>query len=85
LPGIEAVRGDRPTPAAQIVRAIAEFMDRSGVVWKVMEVDAASVPAARGEACLLFVAPHAIRRVWTYPRDWQRLPAAGLEELSWAW
>lgn len=68
----------------QSVRATAEFMDGTGIIWKVLEVDGASVPASRGDACLLFVAPHAVRRVWRFPQDWQLLPPASLEELSWA-
>jgi hypothetical protein len=63
--------------------AAREFIDRAGVLWRVIEVDARHTPGARGDHCLLFSSPSAIRRVWHYPPDWARVPADELDALSW--
>jgi hypothetical protein len=60
-----------------------EFIDRAGVLWRVIEVDARHTPGARGERCLLFSSPGAIRRVWQFPADWSQRPADELDALSW--
>jgi hypothetical protein len=60
-----------------------EFIDGAGVLWRVVEVDASHTPGARGERCLLFSSPSAIRRVWHYPPGWARVPAEELDALSW--
>jgi hypothetical protein len=59
------------------------FVDSSGVEWEVLEVDATEVPAARGERCLIFRSPGAIRRVWNYPGTWTDMSASELANLSW--
>ena len=59
------------------------FLDRAGAEWRVTEVPAAAVPAARGPACLVFHSEAAIRRVWRYPPNWRQLTDAELEVLSW--
>ena len=59
------------------------FTDRAGVAWRVDEVPAAAVPAAKGPACLVFHSDAAIRRVWRYPPNWRQLNDAELEVLSW--
>jgi hypothetical protein len=59
------------------------FVDGHGVEWEVMEVDAADVPAARGERCLIFRSSAAVRRVWNYPKTWGALSASDLVNLSW--
>jgi hypothetical protein len=59
------------------------FVDSSGVEWEVLEIDAAEVPAARGERCLIFRSPGAVRRVWNYPRTWTGMSASELASLSW--
>lgn len=59
------------------------FTDDEGVQWEVTEVSGRSVPAARGERCLIFSSPVAIRRVWTYPDSWVRMSAGELYDLSW--
>lgn len=65
------------------VSLVRVYLDAEGVEWEVVEVDGRRVPAARGESCLVFRAPHAIRRVWNYPRSWSRLSSAELSRLSW--
>jgi hypothetical protein len=59
------------------------FVDENGVEWEVLEVSAADVPAARGERCLIFRSPGAVRRVWNYPRSWPSMSAPELVDLSW--
>lgn len=68
---------DREVPLTRV------YLDQDGIEWEVVEVDGRLVPAARGERCLLFRAPHAIRRVWNYPRSWAHMDPAELSRLSW--
>lgn len=70
----------RPPGVGQQTRV---FTDSEGVQWEVTEVPGRNVPAARGEKCLIFSSPVAIRRVWTYPDTWVRMSADELLELSW--
>jgi hypothetical protein len=66
------------------VLARREVLDRTtGEVWAVSELDAAALPAARGPRCLLFDGQRAVRRVWAYPPDWERLADTELLALSW--
>jgi hypothetical protein len=60
------------------------FVDGGGVEWEVVEVDGAEVPAARGERCLIFRSPWAVRRVWNYPDTWTAMSASELVNLSWS-
>lgn len=59
------------------------FVDADGVEWEVIEVDGSQVPAARGERCLIFRSPAAVRRVWNYPKSWTAMSASELVNLSW--
>ena len=59
------------------------FLDRQGVEWEVSETNGAEVPAARGERCLIFRSPSAVRRVWNYPTTWTAMTASELDNLSW--
>ena len=59
------------------------FVDSSGVEWEVVEIDGTDVPAARGERCLIFRSPAAVRRVWNFPRTWTGMSASELLDLSW--
>jgi hypothetical protein len=59
------------------------FVDANGVEWEVLEVNGTDVPAARGERCLIFRSPGAVRRVWNYPRAWTGMSASELVDLSW--
>ena len=59
------------------------FVDSNGVEWEVEEVSGAEVPASRGERCLIFRSPAAVRRVWNYPRTWTVMSASELVNLSW--
>ena len=68
---------DREVPLTRV------FLDSNGVEWEVVEVDGAEVPAARGERCLIFRSPGAVRRVWNYPKSWTVMSASELVNLSW--
>lgn len=68
---------DRDLPRTRV------FTDAEGVQWEVTEVPGERVPAARGERCLIFSSPVAIRRVWIYPESWVRMSGAELLDLSW--
>ena len=59
------------------------FVDGNGVEWEVEEINGAEVPAARGERCLIFRSPAAVRRVWNYPKTWTAMTASELVNLSW--
>ena len=59
------------------------FTDEEGNRWEVFEVDGSGVPASRGKRCLIFRAPHAVRRVWRYPPEWATLGGEELVRLSW--
>lgn len=59
------------------------FVDEDGTEWEVVEVDGTEVPASRGERCLIFRSPSAVRRVWNYPRTWTAMSASELVDLSW--
>ena len=70
---------------ASRVRVRRTVIDRdTATAWVVTELDARGIPGARGPACLLFDGPAAVRRVWAYPPDWERLPDAELVALSWS-
>jgi hypothetical protein len=75
------VRRGQPRGAAPLTRI---FVDNEGVEWEVVEVDGSRVPAARGDRCLVFRSPNAIRRVWNYPARWSELGVRELMELSWS-
>jgi hypothetical protein len=82
-------RGIRvPTPAPTPHRMGQRDADRTyvtsdGEEWRVFEIDAADLPGARGDRCLVFTSNVAFRRVWHYPDDWRRLTPRQLIELSW--
>lgn len=73
----------KPVPYDVEVPLTRIFVDGNGVEWEVLEVEGAKVPAARGERCLIFRSPSAVRRVWNYPKTWTRMTASELVELSW--
>ncbi len=73
----------KPVPPDVEVPLTRVFVDGSGVEWEVLEVDGSTVPAARGERCLIFRSPVAVRRVWNYPKTWTAMSASELVNLSW--
>jgi hypothetical protein len=73
----------KPLPTDVEVPLTRVFVDGNGVEWEVSEVDGADVPAARGERCLIFRSPAAVRRVWNYPGSWTAMSGAELVNLSW--
>jgi len=58
------------------------WVDGTGVSWRVVERGTTEVPGARGPRCLIFLSEAVVRRVWTYPSDWQHLSATDLEALT---
>lgn len=72
---------DRPwrSEAIEFVQRINETY----VHWSVVEVDASTIPGARGSHCLVFTRAECVRRVWDYPVDWQSLDDTALAALSW--
>jgi len=66
------------------VGAGMNFVDSDGVVWRVTEHDAHSVPGTRGARCLIFASPEAVRRIWWYPAGWRDLLTPSLIALSWS-
>lgn len=73
----------RPWRSAPV--AFVQRLDDAFLRWSVVEVDAATVPGARGSHCLVFTREDCVRRVWDYPADWQSLDDDGLVALSWHW
>ena len=65
--------------------AFVQRTDDHVLHWSVVEVDAATVPGARGSHCLVFAREDCVRRVWDYPADCQSLDDEGLAALSWHW
>jgi hypothetical protein len=66
-----------------IIGGEREYLDQAGVQWRVVEVDARSVPAAQRDRCLLFCSISAIRRVWQYPDEWFGVEPDELTTISW--
>ena len=62
---------------------VCQFVDPTGIDWRIYEFSSAQVPAPRGPQCLVFESDDAIRRVWNYPDDWQHLSPTELVALSW--
>lgn len=60
-----------------------KFKDSHGLCWTVCEHDGRSIPGHQNDTCLIFKSEYSMRRVWTYPADWQDMPATALEEMSW--
>ena len=60
-----------------------EFLDITGVCWRVTERDARSDPGALRAQCLVFSCAETVRRVWDYPPEWRDLNSEALIALSW--
>ena len=52
---------------------LKRWVMRDGVRALVTEYDARGVPGATGTSCLICETESAMRRLWNYPADWQRL------------
>jgi hypothetical protein len=48
-------------------------LQHHGAQWRVWEVDASSIPGARGRRCLIFDSDGIVRRVWAFPDSWAGL------------
>ena len=53
-----------------------------GELWTVSERDARDVPGARAPMCLVFESPEAVRRSWSFPRNWRDMDDRALWRLS---
>jgi hypothetical protein len=69
--------------AARVLGRRCVVHHETRAVWTVTEVATHGLPGARGDRCLLFDGPGAVRRVWHYPPKWDRLSDAALFALSW--
>ena len=49
--------------------------------WLISEVDARSVPGARGDRCLVCQNEQVVRRLWFYPPGWHELSDVALIAL----
>ena len=58
------------------------IVDRRGISWWVTERDTRHDPGSPADRCLIFANDSVIRRVWNYPRDWDRLSDAELDALG---
>ena len=58
------------------------IVDQWGIMWWVSERDARDDPGCPAERCLIFANERAVRRVWIYPRDWERFSDSELDALS---
>lgn len=81
---VEVMSNERSRDPERALPRTRVFTDEEGVQWEVTEVSGSGVPAARGERCLIFSSPVAIRRVWTYPDSWVRMSGPELLDLSWS-
>ena len=52
---------------------LKRWIIRDGERWTVAEVDAHDVPGSRGDRCLICESDLSVRRLWSYPDDWNRL------------
>ena len=59
------------------------FVDSRGTDWRIYEIASNNVPAPRGRNCLIFESTQAVRRVWNYPSNWEKLSTDELSALSW--
>jgi hypothetical protein len=55
--------------------------DACGTTWRVREMDADTLPGARGARCLVFDSGRSMRRSWVVPDDWRTMPEATLAAL----
>ena len=55
--------------------------DEAGRRWEVTERPASHIPGSRGSRCLVFDGGNTVRRLWSYPDDWVRMPDQGLLAL----
>ena len=55
-------------------------VDGQGNEWAVHEVETPQ-PWAHGERCLIFSSSSIVRRIWSFPRNWNEMSSAQLLEL----
>ena len=56
--------------------------DSHGVEWMVRELDAAALPGARSQRCLIVENHQVVRKLWHYPADWTLYGDAALLAMS---
>ena len=60
---------------------LKRWIVRDSERWTISEVDAREVPGARGDSCLICESDFSVRRLWSYPADWDRIEDARLLAL----
>lgn len=70
------------TSTSKSTRVTRSFADRDGVRWQVYEKEFSGYDRRSGVS-LIFASEAAVRRVRTFPADWQTLSDDELTELSW--
>jgi hypothetical protein len=68
-------------PDGTAVRVLHEAV-LGGRVCRVWLADTRETPGAHAECCLIFDTGDRMRRVWSVPEDWGRMPAAMLVALA---
>ena len=57
------------------------FIDETGALWSVRELDCRRIPGAAAERCLIFDSAAIVRRIWRYPAGWAALQDDALRLL----
>jgi hypothetical protein len=71
-------RDRRTTEASDVSTRVV--VDGLGNEWLVREVDTPQ-QWAHAKQCLIFSSAAVVRRLWSYPKDWSRLPSRELLAL----
>jgi hypothetical protein len=71
-------RDRRTTETSESITRVV--VDGSGNEWLVREVDTPQ-QWAHANHCLIFSSAAVVRRLWSYPKDWARLPSRELLAL----
>jgi len=63
-------------------RGTGTIDDPASETWHVREIDARHIPGAKAERCLVFENRERVRRLWSYPENWETLPPPELLALA---
>jgi hypothetical protein len=78
---MHSMQDDRDHVGEESREAISRVvMDAHGNEWVIHEVDTPQA-WAHGQRCLIFSCPAIVRRVWSYPEGWVKLPSRELLAL----
>ena len=82
VPG-QPVNPDDPSRTSKAARRQPiGIVDGWGKSWWVYERDSRHDPGCPADRCLIFANDSVVRRVWNYPRDWERLSDQELDALG---